>query len=76
MLKISVIRSLKVSRDINITCQGLALVKLVHSQRAILERKKSEGHLRSLMALEACASSNGPRRCFNVTGRALDMLST
>ena len=39
-----------------VTRQGLSLVKLVHSQSAILESNfKSEGRLRSLMALEACA---------------------
>ena len=42
--------------SIIVTCQGLVLVKLVHSQRAILECNfKSEARLRSLMALEACA---------------------
>ena len=55
-----------------VTCQGLVLVKLVPSQRAILECNfKSGGRLPSINTLEACAHPttrhNGPRRCLRRT---------
>ena len=65
---------------INVTRQGHLLVKLVHSQRAILECNfKSEGRLRSLKHTEhahirqsATMARDVVLRRHDITGRALD----